>query len=364
MGIIYPQNVCVSAAGDLYQHLLQLGYAVKYREKIEINVEHLMPRSSAFVLVRCDFCGDIFSRSYAHIDKSSKISCAKCKGRHVSESKIKSLPAKQQIYHDREWLNHQYIELGRSARDIANECGVIVQTIEAELIRHQIKKMPTLEDAKLVLQKEVLYDMYVRQGIGISSISKKFPRIGVKTIRKLMDEYEIPMMTSSDLHRLFWENSGNRDKMSEIRKELWRDDDYRCKTVAHLQDEQSIRERAVKYSANRQGISVDEWDHFLTPYNDRIRCSVEYDRWRSMVFERDGYTCQCCGAKSQAGTSVSLRAHHLESFASNESLRFDVDNGVTLCDNCHDPHRQNSFHSVYGTLNNTKDQYQEYIANK
>lgn len=56
----------------------------------------------------------------------------------------------------------------------------------------------------------------------------------------------------------------------------------------------------------------------------------EYIEWRSMVFERDKYTCQKCGAKG-----VYLQAHHKKSWANYPNLRYNLSNGVTLCEPCH-----------------------------
>lgn len=68
----------------------------------------------------------------------------------------------------------------------------------------------------------------------------------------------------------------------------------------------------------------------------RDRTTAEYRNWRKSVFERDNYTCRICGANG--GT---LNAHHIKPWVSCVELRFDVSNGVTLCEKCHrDLHRR------------------------
>lgn len=62
----------------------------------------------------------------------------------------------------------------------------------------------------------------------------------------------------------------------------------------------------------------------------RIRASVEYKAWRTAVFERDDYTCQMC--QKRGGV---IQADHIKSFALYPELRFDINNGRTLCLECH-----------------------------
>lgn len=58
--------------------------------------------------------------------------------------------------------------------------------------------------------------------------------------------------------------------------------------------------------------------------------STEYKLWRTAVFERDNYTCKDCGKDK-----VFITAHHIKSFAHFPELRFDLNNGLTLCEPCH-----------------------------
>ena len=62
-----------------------------------------------------------------------------------------------------------------------------------------------------------------------------------------------------------------------------------------------------------------------------LRASCELKRWRYDVFSRDGFTCCHCG-DDRGGN---LNAHHIRQFAKYPELRFDVENGVTLCVGCH-----------------------------
>ena len=101
------------------------------------------------------------------------------------------------------------------------------------------------------------------------------------------------------------------------------------------------------------------WNGGVSGENDSMRHRREYKNWRTAVYERDNYTCQCCGAHGGK-----LNAHHLNQFADYAELRYDVDNGITLCADCHESTKNGSFHNVYGTHNTTPHQLREYILNK
>jgi hypothetical protein len=72
------------------------------------------------------------------------------------------------------------------------------------------------------------------------------------------------------------------------------------------------------------------WKGGISPINTRIRQSSKFKKWRKSVFERDKYTCQSCFEKG--GT---LHPHHIKPFAKFPKLRFELNNGITLCEDCH-----------------------------
>lgn len=114
-----------------------------------------------------------------------------------------------------------------------------------------------------------------------------------------------------------------------------------------------------KYGMEHRGENNHMWRGGVTDEKNILRKRFEYVNWRNAVYERDDYTCQCCGARG-----YKLNAHHINQFADYPELRYDVDNGITLCTKCHDSTEKGSFHNIYGTHNTTSLQLREYILNK
>lgn len=125
----------------------------------------------------------------------------------------------------------------------------------------------------------------------------------------------------------------------------------KCKTCTS--EYRSSLTKGKKYP-ERSGENHPNWRFDLTlEEREKGRFFPEYKEWRLSVYERDSYTCQCCG-DNKGGN---LNAHHLDGYDWNIIDRFNVDNGMTLCDICH-----KDFHSIYGYGGNTKEQFEEYLS--
>lgn len=104
---------------------------------------------------------------------------------------------------------------------------------------------------------------------------------------------------------------------------------------------------------NRSGKNHYKYNHKLTDEDREKRDmqSGQLKKWRNLVYVRDAHTCQVCRK-----TGDTLNAHHLNSWNTDKENRFNVDNGITLCINCH-----KNFHTFYGYGNNTKKQFKEFL---
>ena len=117
-------------------------------------------------------------------------------------------------------------------------------------------------------------------------------------------------------------------------------------------------ESRIKMSLNngQRGSKCHWWKGGVTPINKSIRKGLDFKLWREFVFKRDNYTCQKCKRKNGNGEKIILNPHHIENFSTCIEKRFDINNGVTLCDKCHQ-----KFHSLYGRHNNNLQQLNEFL---
>lgn len=88
--------------------------------------------------------------------------------------------------------------------------------------------------------------------------------------------------------------------------------------------------RLKAISDNRRGEKNWQWKGGHSKSFKTAWSTSTYKNWRKAVFERDNYTCQMCGVRGGV-----LNADHIKCFAHHETLRYDINNGRTLCEPCH-----------------------------
>lgn len=106
------------------------------------------------------------------------------------------------------------------------------------------------------------------------------------------------------------------------------------KAGGSLKGKKMKAEGRKKMSAARRGKYTGEsnpnWRGGYVDQTARERRSYPAKMWRDSVKERDGNKCRKCGATDR------LHAHHIKAWRESPDLRYDIDNGLTLCAPCHE----------------------------
>jgi len=85
---------------------------------------------------------------------------------------------------------------------------------------------------------------------------------------------------------------------------------------------ESVSKGRIRYWDGRGREAYRRYIHF---------CNVrQYKKWRLAVFTKDNFACVNC--QKVGGYLI---AHHIKSWAKYLKLRYKINNGITLCKNCH-----------------------------
>lgn len=90
----------------------------------------------------------------------------------------------------------------------------------------------------------------------------------------------------------------------------------------------------------------------VTYYNPRME-NPSYQAWRIKVLRRDRFQCKYPGCEEHSH----LHAHHIQNYSSHKDLRFEVNNGLTLC-----RHHHMAFHNIYGYHGNNIKEVVDYFT--
>lgn len=116
---------------------------------------------------------------------------------------------------------------------------------------------------------------------------------------------------------------------SEYMKKRWRDPIFKQKHSNCMIKQHQNRRWNNQIDNFISGDPIMDW---IPPLTRDYGISQEgYDIWRHAVYERDDHTCQICGLNH-----YEIQAHHIIPQRINQNLILNVDNGITMCRNCHE----------------------------
>lgn len=251
-------------------------------------------------------------------------------------------------------VNVQHLTRGSKAI-VKYQCDYCKNEYEIEWCEYLKKKN------KSVLSNDCCKDclqIKARQGV-----IEKYHCNNIREVPEINDK-----IARTNLKKYGCENPfGNKDIQEKI-KEFYREN-YGVEHNSQVPEiyekiKQTVVERygvpyyGAKWQKEHTGQKSPVWKGDDIKHVRTERESPEYRDWRRAVFGRDLHTCQCCGDHSSRGHAVRLEAHHIFNWKSYEDKRYDIDNGITLCQKCHV-----KYHQIYGKLNNTDIQLKEFMKN-
>lgn len=113
-----------------------------------------------------------------------------------------------------------------------------------------------------------------------------------------------------------------------------------------LSEKASIPKPYLRGSGNgmsgRTGVTNPNWKGGSSAERQRLYASADWKELVRIVRARDGCNCRKCG---KAKWGINLHLHHIKPWATYPDLRFDPDNIITLCRDCHiEAHRKGVRH--------------------
>lgn len=209
--------------------------------------------------------------------------------------------------------------------------------------------------------KEFLYQRYVNEKATIRQLAVEiYGNVKCATsVNGWLKKFNIPLRHGSEAVKMQWIDNEERRELS---RDLAKTHLLSEESVKKAREAQSTPEYREIASERKKGennpmygvIREDNvlWNPDITDEQRVAQRKTYLDaRFKKGVKARDGNKCTICGESK--GTIV---AHHLMSYIEHPEFRYDIDNGVTLCEKCHV-----SFHQKYGWKKTTKEDFEEYL---
>lgn len=268
-----------------------------------------------------------------------------------------------------DWLRQRHHDEGMRVADMASLANCTLDTVRRALDRHGIERRDD-RAGRFLPTRRVSFDMalakklYVEDQMACTDIGVIVGINGCTVLRRLR-EAGVPIRHHNDTKR----GRPSRNKIDLDPAQVvgqYMAPNATTKTVGAAFGVSGqvicriLREAGVPAKppeiGRYAGSNNPRWRYDLTPDERAARRDMyQQAKWRAKVYERDGYTCQCCG-DARGGN---LHAHHVLAHATNPADRWKVENGVTLCAPCH-----RGFHSAYGLTGVNRDMLEAFIEDR
>lgn len=225
------------------------------------------------------------------------------------------------LYRDRVWLSQQ-IKLGRSTAEIAalTDCSVTTIKDWAKRFglnlnqtdtRFQPGQKPWNYDAKALYCDRQWLQFQLQQGLHVDQMAE-LADCSIEAIKKWVYQYGLELnKRPTPFQKGFtpWNKgqSGYQLNLSPASRE-------------------KRRENAIRYT--QRGAASNFWKGGTSDERDLIGAWTR--QIAPQVHAKFNYICQCCGDRGNT-----LHAHHLVPGFADQSLAYEFDNLVSLCQNCH-----------------------------
>jgi 5-methylcytosine-specific restriction endonuclease McrA len=352
--------------------------------KLMVKVEHLHKYSKAELEILCDYCSNIFKRQHVNYMKSkkktNKDACENCKSQKVAESRIMPI---EEIINDFELHEFEVIEgietYVNKRSYFKLKCKNNHIWITSYFNFKRVLECPECSGHKIWLYSDVILEFKKNDCELLTKESEYTGVFGDVTYKCKCGNIhtkafylfrKAPNCPRCNPYKKLYTTEIVRDILAENDYTLLSEYqnshsplEYLC-NKGHYSNSTSLLNylkgaRCMQcYQENNRGKNHPGWNHNKTD-EERLddRKFLEYKYWRKSVFERDNYTCQSCG-DNKGGNLI---AHHKDAYSWCKERRLDVNNGVTLCENCH-ALNEDSFHRMYGFINNTEEQFNEWLT--
>lgn len=223
-----------------------------------------------------------------------------------------------------------------------------------------------IQENVLVTLNSITSKHYKSLGYSIPTHIDKNHRVSIKMGTKILVKIQ-DLPTQSNIKVPVVCDSCSKENLVEYSK-VKKSGDYLCVGCSH--NTKSFRDAISKANKGRKftpeqiikltnsgfwigqfGKNNPMWNPNLTDEERKKRHNISgINKWKKLVKERDKYICQRCSSNKH------LFVHHLNNFRDFKEQRLDVDNGITLCFDCH-----YLFHKTFGFKHTTKEMFENFM---